>query len=167
MSNGARFTESVLKPFRRSLERIVNAYVRLERRPLDFGTGELLHPSEIHLIEAIGDNPNPTVTTLAAAFGITKGAVSQTVSKLEEKGYISRHQGRNDKEVLLLLTARGKVAEDKHAALHREMDRRMASLFARTSPEELEILRRNLDLLGEVVEGWDRELEARGSGAAR
>lgn len=56
----------------------------LEKVPVDFGTQELLHPSEIHTIEAVG-NQFHTVTAISNYFGITKGAVSQVITKLHKK----------------------------------------------------------------------------------
>ncbi len=42
------------------------------------------------MIEVIGSYEGITTTKLAAALGITKGAVSQTVSKLEKKAMINK-----------------------------------------------------------------------------
>lgn len=159
MDTAGQLPPGQVREFRLSLERMVNLYNKLERRPLDFGTGELLHPSEIHLIEAVDEGRGLTVTALAGVFGITKGAVSQLVTRLEHKGYLLRRPGRNDKEVLLELTGRGRTAALHHAALHRRMDAALGELMSRVDPGELAVLGRMLDRLGEVLAGWARELD--------
>jgi len=70
--------------------RIVNKYNRLESKALDFGTGDLLYPAEIHIIEAIGKNYGNTVNEICQKFGVTKGAISQVVHKLSKKGLINK-----------------------------------------------------------------------------
>jgi DNA-binding MarR family transcriptional regulator len=100
------------------LFRLANRFSELEKTPVSFGTGEVLYPSEIHMIEAIGKNRGRTVTELCGRFGITKGAVSQTIGKLAAKGYIKKVRNADfGKEVLLSLTkkAKGRSAPMKTA----------------------------------------------------
>ncbi|WP_207263949.1 MarR family transcriptional regulator [Desulfovibrio sp. Huiquan2017] len=107
----------------------------LEKVPVDFGTQELLHPSEIHTIEAVGNQFN-TVTAISNYFGITKGAVSQVITKLHKKNYIRKE--RNEaypKEVILSLTDKGKKAYETHKKLHEIMDSGMTE-FLDSYPEE-------------------------------
>jgi DNA-binding MarR family transcriptional regulator len=67
------------------------------------------------LIEKIGDYPEKNITELAQFFGVTKGAISQTVKKLENKGVVTRYKGdKNEKEVFLKLTKTGKSVYKKH-----------------------------------------------------
>ena len=85
--------------------KLANKYHSLEKIPVDYGVGKDLYHSERHLIEKIGDYPEKNITELAKFFGVTKGAISQTVKKLENKGIVTRYKGeKNDKEVFLKLT---------------------------------------------------------------
>ena len=59
--------------FREAFIRIVAKYRILEKKPQDYGIGEVLHPSEIHAIEMIGKNPGINVTGLAVRLGLPKG----------------------------------------------------------------------------------------------
>ncbi|WP_269850917.1 MarR family transcriptional regulator [Methanosarcina horonobensis] len=61
--------------------RILNKAYALEKKPVDMGCGVLLYPSEFHLIEAAGKNPEENLTSIASRLGVTKGAISQTVKK--------------------------------------------------------------------------------------
>jgi DNA-binding MarR family transcriptional regulator len=107
----------------------------LEKRPIDFGTGEKLYPSEIHTIDAVGDNFD-TVTAVSEKFGITKGAVSQVIIKLHKKGYVQKNRNEAySKEIILSLTDKGLKAYAAHKKLHRVMDTGLLKLFDGYSEE--------------------------------
>ncbi|CQR74940.1 hypothetical protein SOV_09590 [Sporomusa ovata DSM 2662] len=119
------------------LVKIAYKLTELESTPIDFGTDELLYPSEIHTIDAIGDQCD-TVTAISLKFGITKGAVSQVILKLHKKGYV--HKVRNiaySKEILLSLTEKGMTAYRAHKKLHKTMDVEMVQLIGGYSDEDL------------------------------
>jgi DNA-binding MarR family transcriptional regulator len=91
--------------------RIFMKYDVLEKEPIDIGNGDKLNAAQIHLIEAVGKGYGKTVTTLSGYFMITKGAVSQVVSKLHEMGYVAKTKRKgNDKEIILELTEKGWMA---------------------------------------------------------
>lgn len=94
--------------------RIFMKYEIMERKPVDIG-GDRIHASHIHMIEALGKKWGNTVTALSGYFMVTKGAVSQIVSKLCENGYIvkTKKEG-NNKEIILELTERGRNAFEFH-----------------------------------------------------
>ena len=86
--------------------RMVNKYNSLEKIPSRHGTGHQLYHSERHLLDKIAENTGMNVTEFAAAAGVTKGAISQLVTKLVKKGIVTRYKKSiNDKEVFLELTA--------------------------------------------------------------
>ena len=120
------------------LTRILNKAAAIERRPVDIGHGVLLYPSEVHLIDAAGRYPKEGVSDLAARLGVTKGAVSQTAKKLEEKGYIERVRREGDgKAVLLRLTERGLEAFAWHRAYHAAVNRGIAEEVGRDDADRL------------------------------
>jgi len=88
----------------------------------DFGTGVPLYRSEIHTIETIGKNPGINVTRLAERMGVTKGAVSQMLTRLAKKRLVER--GRppgSEKEVTIDLSDLGRRAFENHSAFHRQI----------------------------------------------
>lgn len=102
--------------------RILNKFAVLEKTPVDYGIDEKLFTSEIHMIEAIGKHADINVTELAGIMGVTKGAISQMVTKLMKKKLVKKIKGtRNDKEVILQLTSRGEAAFNGHENHHMEM----------------------------------------------
>lgn len=81
----------------------------------DYGTGELLTMAEAHTLASIVDNPGITVTKLAEYWKHTKGAISLTTRKLEEKGYLERRQmNGNAKNVHLFPTQKGESFNLQH-----------------------------------------------------
>ncbi len=95
--------------------KLANKYNSLEKIPVDYGVGKDLYHSERHLLDQIGDYPEKNITELAQFMGVTKGAISQTVKKLENKGIVYRYKGeQNEKEVFLKLTETGKGVYEKH-----------------------------------------------------
>ena len=55
--------------------------------------GVKLHPSEIHLLLFLHLRPRANASEIARHFSVTKGAVSQTLSRLARKGVLIK--GRN------------------------------------------------------------------------
>ncbi len=95
--------------------RIFMKYDILEKSPIDIGTSDRLNAAQVHTIEAIGKGYGKTVTALSGYFMITKGAVSQVVSRLHKMGYVAKTKKRgNDKEIILQLTDKGRVAFQLH-----------------------------------------------------
>ncbi len=102
--------QETFKNIGETFNRIINKFSSIEKKPRDFGIGDLLYPSEIHNIEIIGRNPGINVTNLAKKLGVTKGAVSQIVNKLERKKLVAKFRdSNNEKEVMLKLQKRGKL----------------------------------------------------------
>ena len=101
--------------------RLANKYKALEKIPVDYGVGTDLYHSERHLIDQIGDHPEMNITELARYLGVTKGAISQTVKKLEDKGVVTRYKGvENEKEVFLEFSDIGRKVYKKHKEVHKE-----------------------------------------------
>lgn len=137
------------------IARFVNLYNKLEKMPFDVGNGDLLFPSEMNTLEAIGKNAGNTVTELCRAFGVTKGAVSQVINKLHSKGYIKKE--RNEayyKEVYLSLTPKGKAVYDRHEIFHQAMDKELEDNLSRILFEDISEFQKIISLLTKHVEKY-------------
>lgn len=103
----------------RLMERTMHKYVQAEKIPRSYGSGILMTQTEIHTIAIIGDRPGINVTELAKLRGVTKGAASQLVYKLVDKGYVRKETSpHSDTEVCLTLTDNGKTAYKGHNEYH-------------------------------------------------
>ncbi|MBQ8567658.1 MAG: winged helix-turn-helix transcriptional regulator [Oscillospiraceae bacterium] len=99
--------------------RLINKYGRKTAKPCRYGTDDLLYAAEVHMITAIGIHENITVTGLAELTGITKGAVSQTLSKLSDKSLIEKHISEKRRtEVKISLTEKGRQIFRYHQDMH-------------------------------------------------
>jgi DNA-binding MarR family transcriptional regulator len=107
----------------RTLLRVFNKFTEMEKKPRRFGVDEPLHPSEIHMVMLIGDNPGVHGAQLARITGVTRGAISQILVKLEKKGLVEKVASTDSGlRKLPVLTNKGKVAYYAHEQYHEEMD---------------------------------------------
>lgn len=68
----------------------------------DYGTGLLINMVEVHTLTMIADSPGITGRELCRMWSRTKGAVSQNVKKLEEKGLIYRERDTKNAKLIHL-----------------------------------------------------------------
>lgn len=102
----------------------------ISKEPIDYGTGELYTPAEVHIVTRVELNPGITVTQIAEATLRTKSAVSQMVTKLEKKGLLRREKDpANGKQQLLYVTPKGLQLSRCHRA-YDEQNVPMADLTA-------------------------------------
>ena len=105
------------------LKRIARKKSDLDNQPNEFGTGRLMLPAEMYLIEILGANEGLSMTRIAALMQITKGAVSQTFKKLEKKGLVIKYSDpANASRLLLYLSKEGKKILKAHEKWHQEKD---------------------------------------------
>lgn len=58
----------------------------------NYGVGQPINMVEVHTLTAIEENPGITISQLANMWRRTNSALSQTATKLEQKGYIVRRK---------------------------------------------------------------------------
>ena len=124
-----------------AVARLFSKAAQIEQGPVDTGDGILLYTSEVHLIDMAGRFPQENMSQVASRLGITKGAVSQTVKKLEEKGYLERYTGDGDnKTTYLRLTKAGERAFAWHEAYHALVNGRLMDALASLEKRDRENL---------------------------
>ena len=121
----SRFPEAdyyMMELFNRSLE--------LSKKSYEYCPGVSLYPNEIHTVEYIAESSTTNMTDIANRMGITKGAVTKMVAKLEEQGLLVRYKYRpSQKEIYVHLTELGVRAYEGHKAYHAVMRQRLSSSF--------------------------------------
>ncbi|WDP92735.1 MAG: MarR family transcriptional regulator [Desulfobacter sp.] len=134
--------------------------LKLDRAPKKFGTDQDLSHSEIHLIEIIGDNRGMGVTDMARCLGVTKGAVSQNLKRLETKGLaVKSPDPENLARVVVTLTAKGKTAYWAHRHWHETMDGGFSEYLHALDGNDVKVI---LDFLGRVEDFLVRRTGAAG-----
>ena len=110
----------------------------LEKIPRKFGTDQNISSTEIQLIELVGENSNVSVTQLAKMQGVTKGAVSQSLKRLESKGFILKEEDpSNSSRSIISLTNKGKTAFYAHRHWHETMDGGFKEFFQSLEQEKI------------------------------
>ena len=95
----------------KSLQMFINKVLFLKKRSLFQFQGVKFYPSEIHLLLVIRDKNATNATKMAGELGVTKGAVSQTLSRLEKKGVLKKTKDPYKKnELTLRFTSFGSAA---------------------------------------------------------
>jgi DNA-binding MarR family transcriptional regulator len=133
--------------------RIVNKVIENQKRSRRYGIAEKLYPAEIHTLMAIGNSENVHVSELARLQGVTRGAVSQMIERLNKKGLIEKHvDPANATRVLLNLTDKGKMAFDAHERFHQETDAPLFDYIERLSEKEYAFAQKFLGKLEDMVD---------------
>lgn len=128
--------------------RIVYKLFELEKKERYYGTDQPLHEAEIHMIKCIEENEGIHVTGLADRLGVTKGAVSQIIAKLTQKGMIIKDTDpKNLSRLLISLTDKGKIAYENHERVHEKYEELFNDLLKGESEENRKFLKRFFDSL--------------------
>lgn len=129
-----------------TLRRLGRKKSDLDRKPHSFGTGLMLTPAEMYLIEILGNHPRESVTSIAGIMQITKGAVSQTLKKLETKGLVEKDQDPvNASRALVSLSIQGRMILYKHREWHRRVDGGLEEYLDGLNRREAAIIHEFLD----------------------
>lgn len=133
--------------------RITKKFNELEKMSIDVGIGEKLYPSEFHVIVAVGSRYENTVTGLSKRLEITKGAVSQVVNKLQDKGFINKERNKDyGKEIILSLTEKGQNAFKIQDDSHKKMEEEFINHLKMFTPEQIDSFLQILPKIEEYID---------------
>jgi len=100
------------------ISQTINKLIFLEKKSIVEIDGVRLFPSEIHLMLVIEADRSVNAVTMAKRLGISKGAVSQTLTRLEKKGVLQKRKDPAYKnELTAHFTALGEKALQQHRNL--------------------------------------------------
>lgn len=92
----------------------INEIIIIEKQRVVLDNEIKLFPSEINLIMFIHLRQNKNITEISKKLGLTKGAISQTLSRLEKKGLLTKkNDSKNKNELQLYFTEKGKNTLNK------------------------------------------------------
>ncbi|WP_020620668.1 MarR family winged helix-turn-helix transcriptional regulator [Paenibacillus daejeonensis] len=134
----------------RELGKLIMQLKRLERQPHTFGQAGTLSPSEIHTIDAIGIDSPVLMSELATRLGVTKGAITQIIQRLEGKSLVARAVHPEDaRSTLLSLTSLGEEAYKTHLAVNHQFYDRLRSQLTQ---QEIAAFEKSLVILNDMLE---------------
>jgi len=118
----------------------------------DYGTGIRINHIEASFLDTIYRHPDANVSSIARKLGVTKGAVTQTYSRLMEKGLIDsfRREG-NKKEKYFKLTVAGEATRLGHEKYHEEANQNLCRYFSSLNEIETKVVFEFLEHLKKCV----------------
>jgi DNA-binding MarR family transcriptional regulator len=120
---------------------VINKIIFSEKKKIMKFKGISLYPSEIHLLLVIKNDIDSNATKIANQLGLTKGAVSQTLSRLEKKGIILKTKDPyNKNELNLSLTGLGKEAYELCHSTKMAFIEAHDELLAKLNSKEKEVI---------------------------
>jgi DNA-binding MarR family transcriptional regulator len=136
------------------ISRVINKLLFLEkRRVFEYG-GIKLYPSELHLMGLIASDGTVNATSMAMAFGVTKGAISQTLSRLQKKGVLYKTKDPyNKNELSAHFTPFGKSALESHRKLVETLNAAYEQYISSLSEAEKEVISNFLKHVEAFVDG--------------
>ncbi|WP_410470653.1 MarR family winged helix-turn-helix transcriptional regulator [Clostridium sp.] len=117
------------------------ALVDLDKKTRFYGTDVPIFHSEIHVIMAIAEHPGIHVGGLADILGVTKGAVSEILKKLERKALVTKEVDElNLSRYSLNLTEKGRKAHNNHLQYHAVLNSMVEEELNHASDQEIKFL---------------------------
>ena len=133
------------------IEAFVDKILNLEKGHRIEVEGQRIYPSEIHLLLLIDARPELNATGLAEHSGLTKGAVSQTLTRLERKGVLIKARGATSRNELLLgITSRGRKILTHFRGVQEDVRSHYDQILASFDASELDVIGRFLSRLREI-----------------
>lgn len=143
----------LIKSTIRELLRISTMYQRIEEMPIPIGRDVEVSTREAHIVQAVGENQNMSVTQLGDHFGITKSGASQMVKKLTNKGFVLKRQAaHSNKEFELSLTPLGWQVFEAHERLHGKDLNILIDALASFSISQIATLSVLMESIGKILE---------------
>lgn len=143
-----------------SLLTVIYKFIENDKQIRYYGTDTPLFNSEIHMIRAIKEEEGIHITGLAKKLGVTKGAVSQIVNKLNRKGFITKETDiHNQSRLVIKLTCKGEIANANHVKLHDKFDALINDILKDASNEEVLFLKNFLSRVEEQIDNFEKKPE--------
>jgi DNA-binding MarR family transcriptional regulator len=129
------------------LNEFINKIIFLEKKTVFEFKGVKLYPSEIHLILLVHEQPT-NASKMAQELGVSMGAVSQTMSRLEKKGVLKKDKDPFLKnELTATFTPFGKEVFRRYKKMSKTLEKLFKDNAAVFNQKELETIDRFLDQL--------------------
>lgn len=142
-----------MREFEEKFVKVVNMYNRFDKLDIEFIPNIKVSHTEAHLLDLMNKNPLKKVSELATLFGVTKGAVSQQIKKMEKRGLISRvRHNDNYREVFIELTENGKKVVETHTKFHDIIFEYFAATLDGLTDEKKQLINNLLDGLAGVFD---------------
>ena len=129
--------ENNKKDLIKAFKRMIHILSTGNNKPVKYGKVEL-YRAEVHILEIIEKNEGIIATGITQMMAVTKGAVSQIITKLQKKGLIiKKDKGDNLKIKELFLTEKGKEVIKYHEEREKALIMSLGSDFETLKDEDI------------------------------
>lgn len=135
-------------------------FMSIDKITRNFGTDMPIYHSEIHMISSIAKHPGIHIGGLADHLGITKGAVSEVVKKLERKKLVIKETDKHNLSKLsIFLTEKGKTAYKNHMKYHEIIDKIVEDELKNASNNDVRFLNTFLKGLRDRLDCFKQKIQ--------
>lgn len=118
-------------------------------------------PSAVALIFKLEHKKSRKINDIAEVLGITIGAASNLIDKLEEKQWVERVRSEEDRRIMnVRLTEQGK---EQLSRWRHQFSEHADEIFSQVPPEELDHFSERVARLSQYLSDYNRRLESRRS----
>ncbi len=148
-------------------EAIVAKYARFDDMAIRFtAAAGSLHKGELHFIKRVREHPAENLAGLAALLGVTRGAVSQMMVKLEKKKLVERVK-LNRKAFSLKLTPAGEEVYLRHEEFHRNHFRELERTMRLLPKSRIDFIERIFRKIDSFYDMFEKRVAADSAGKGR
>ncbi len=138
----------------RDLQQLIPRFGQSGMAARDYGCGRKLFPAEIQGVEIIARWPGLSAKELSLKLGVTKGAVSQLLSRLEKKGLVTKERDLGGtRRFSLRLTALGQTAFEGYLNFLSQNCQRLAGQLENLPQDQIRGARFMIRTLGGHLNG--------------
>lgn len=137
---------------------IANQLNSIKNKPITITGLPSITTSSLHLIETIGNNPEKKLSEIAELIGVTKGAVSQQVLKLEKKNILTRVRAEdNKKDCYLKLSPLGVKLNNFHKGIHDKLYLEFESMLSQMNERYIKMIHEFLVSASQYISEYQKE----------
>jgi DNA-binding MarR family transcriptional regulator len=122
-------------------KKVAKLWNEFEKKPHDFGNGQVVYHAEVFLLMHINGHKDPSVTDLAKILGISKASVSEVLKKLEKKELIIKKKSPvNASKIIVEASAKGLEVLKLHDKIHSKIESDFKAYYETLTNDQLSFL---------------------------
>jgi DNA-binding MarR family transcriptional regulator len=134
-----------------AFKRLIHVLTTGKRERHEFGD-TALYGAEVHILEMIGQHPGITATDIVNDMQVTKGAISQIVSKLRGKGLVQKSSKTGNVRIHeLYATGKGMQVLLLHDEHEKELMQKMRAELKKCRPDDIQIFTSMINTLADFA----------------
>lgn len=136
------------------LVKLFNDILSIEQTALITDEFKDITVTDMHIIEAIGNEEPRTMSIISKSLGVTMGTLTIGMNGLVRKGYVNRSRSEKDRRIVYAtLTEKGLSAFHHHESFHKNM---INAITADLNEEEAAILIKTFNRLEDYFGQWKK-----------